>query len=431
MTSGARATPDRDPARAPRPVVVTGVGVLSPLGDSPEALHRALCRGESALAPVERLPAGELPCRLGAEVAPFDPVAYLGEGNFRPLDRTGLLAVVASQLALAAAGWDADARRERQVGLVLGTMYGSAHTISEFDRRALTAGPNYVKPFDFANSVINAAAGQAAIWHGLPGVNATLAGGFAAGLHALAYAADLVASGRSEAVVAGGADELCLESYLGFARAGALCGSNGSGAEPRPVPFDARRNGLAPAEGAALLVLEGVESARRRGRPALARVLGYGAAFDPSRGRDGASAAAAVARAVAGALEAAGLAPAAVDCWSAGADGGPELDAREAAGVAAALGERARDLPVAAVKSMLGEALGASGALQAAALVETLRTGELPGVAGLETTDPDFPLPAVRRESRELAAPRVGLATALDRHGGAQALLLAAPEAAG
>ncbi len=418
----------------PRAVVVTGVGVLSPLGDSSEAVHRALCRGESAVAPVDSLPlteGGELPCRLGAPVPAFDPAAYLGEGNFRPLDRTGRLAAVASQLALAAAGWDAEARRERQVGLALGTMYGSAHTISEFDCRALTAGPNYVKPFDFANSVINAAAGQAAIWHGLPGINATLAGGFAAGLQALAYAADQVASGRSEAIVAGGADELCFETYLGFARAGALCGSDGSGGEPRPVPFDARRNGLAPAEGAALLVLEAEGSARRRGRPPLARVLGCGAAFDPSRGRDGDSASAAVARAVRGALEAAGLPPEAVDCWSAGADGLVGLDAREAAGVAAALGARARDLPGTAVKSMLGEALGASGALQAAALVETLRTGELPGVAGLEGTDPGFPLPAVRRETRTLDAPHVGLATALDRHGGAQAVLFGAPEATG
>ncbi len=420
-----------NPGAAALPVVVTGLGVLSPLGDSAEKLHGALCRGERALATVESLPAEELPCRLGAQLAPFDPVAYLGEGNFRPLDRTGLFAVVAAQLALAAAGWEAEARRERLVGLVLGTMYGSAHTISEFDRRALTAGPNYVKPFDFANSVINAAAGQAAIWHGLPGVNATVAGGLAAGLHALSYAADLVATGRSEAVLAGGADELCLESYLGFARAGALCGSNGGGAEPRPVPFDAQRNGLAPAEGAALLVLESEASARRRGRPVLARVLGSGAAFDPSRGRDGASASRAVARAVTAALEAAHLAPAAVDCWSAGADGGVELDAREAAGVAAALGERARELPVTAVKSMLGEALGASGAFQAASLVEILATGRLPGVAGLEATEPGFPLPAVRRECRELTAHRVGLATALDRHGAAQAVLLGGPEAGG
>ncbi len=419
-------------AGAERPVVVTGLGVLSPLGDSPQAFHRALCRGESAVAALEDLPAAELPCRLGARVPPFEPAAYLGEGNFRPLDRTGLLAVVAAHLALGASGWDADARRERTVGLVLGTMYGSAHTISEFDRRALTAGPNYVKPFDFANSVINAAAGQAAIWHGLPGVNATLAGGLTAGLSALAYGADQVGSGRVEAVLAGGADELCFESYLGFARAGALCGSGGDGTEPRPVPFDARRNGLAPAEGAAFLVLEAEESALRRvRRPPLARVLGHGAAFDPSRGRDGASASRAVARAVERALDAADLAPESVDCWSAGADGSVERDAWEAAGVATALGERAGDLPLTAVKSMLGEALGASGALQGAALVETLRTGDLPGVAGLERPDPGFPFPAVRAESSHLAAPRVGLATALDRHGATQALLLGSFEAAG
>jgi len=411
-----------------RDVVVTGVGVLSPLSDAPAALHAALCRGESGLAPIEEIETGGVACPLAGQVRGFSPAAYLGEGNFRPLDRTGRLATAAAALALAASGHDPDDPREW--GLVLGTMFGSVRTIAEFDRRALTAGPNYVKPFDFANSVINAAAGQVAIWHGLRGVNATVSGGAVAGLQALALAADLVAAGGAEVLLAGGADELSFESLVGFDRCGLLCGSNGHAGDPHPVPFDARRNGFAPAEGAALLVLETAEDAAARGVPVLGRVLGSGAAFDPSRGRDAASGAAAVARAVRGALAAAGLAPGAVDCLAAGGSGSRALDSREAAGVAEALGERAATLPVAAVKSMVGEALGASGAFQAATLLETFRTGELPGVAGLEELDPGCPLAAVRREATALEA-GVGLATAVDRHGGAHALLLGAPTRSG
>ncbi|HEX2253252.1 MAG TPA: beta-ketoacyl synthase N-terminal-like domain-containing protein, partial [Thermoanaerobaculia bacterium] len=267
---------------APRrsaPVAITGAGVVSPLGDRPELVFDALCRGESSLAPVTAFDPEGLPSRLAGEVRDFEPRRYLGDGNLRPLDRTGRLAAAAATLALGDAGWDAEARRGAEVGLALGTMFGSVHTISEFDRRALTAGPNYAKPMDFANSVINAAAGQTAIWHDLRGVNSTLSGGTTGGLAALAYGAGLVAAGRADAVLAGGADEVCFESFQGFARAGLTAGSaatNGGGrpgavgSREHPVPLDADRNGFAPAEAAALLVLESPESARRRGARVLA-----------------------------------------------------------------------------------------------------------------------------------------------------------------
>jgi 3-oxoacyl-[acyl-carrier-protein] synthase II len=410
---------------AARRVVVTGAGVVSPLGDSPAALHGALCRGETGLAPLAAFAADGLPCRRAGEVRDFDPARYLGEANFRPLDRTGRLAVVAAGLALDAAGLPAERRAASDVGLALGTMFGSVHTISEFDRRALTAGPNYVKPFDFANSVINAAAGQTAIWHDLAGVNSTLGGGPTAGLEALAYAAGLVASGRVEAILAGGADELCFESFYGFARAGLLCGAGPgaeAGGEERPVPFDARRNGFALGEGAALLRLESEASAAARGVPVLATLRGWGSAYDPSRGRDEASAARAVERAVRAALGAAAVAPEEVDALIASASGSVAGDRREAAGVAAALSEAA-GLPATAIKSMVGEGLGAGGALQAVTLLEAMRTGLLPGVRGLETPEPGLALPGVAAATRAVAV-QVGLLTALDFDGAAAALVV-------
>ncbi|HEX6201360.1 MAG TPA: beta-ketoacyl synthase N-terminal-like domain-containing protein, partial [Thermoanaerobaculia bacterium] len=364
--------------------------------------------------------------------AGFAEAAHFGDRNFRPLDRTGRLAAAAAGLALADAGWPASGRDEVaagiELGLVLGTTFGSVHTISEFDRRALTAGPNYVKPLDFANSVINAAAGQTAIWHDLRGVNSTLSGGPSVGLTALAYAADLVATGRADVLLAGGAEELCYESFLGYARTGRTAGAGGG--TPCAVPFDARRNGFAPGEGAALLVLEAEEVARARGARVLAVVAGHGSAFDPSRGRDDAPGETAVARAVAAALADAGRAAGDLAAVSASADGSPAGDRREARGLAAALGAAAGELPVTSVKGALGEPLGAGGAFQAAALVATLGDGRLPGIAGLGEPEAGLGLGGLSAETRRVDRPWV-LASALDLDGNARALVVARPAGEG
>src|SRR5262249_12447237 len=160
------------------------------------------------------------------------------------LDRTSQLVTAAARLALDDSGWTRELRSSVEVGLVLGTMFCGVHTIGEFDRRAVTAGPAYASPLDFANTVINAAAGHTAIWHNLRGVNSTIAGGSASGLQALAHAADLISNGRASVVLAGGVEELCFESFCGFHHAGMLCGSNCKPGE-FPIPFDARRNGFA------------------------------------------------------------------------------------------------------------------------------------------------------------------------------------------
>jgi len=423
----------------PRPaVVVTGLGVVTPVGATVPAVWDALAAGRSGISKITTFDTTALPCRHGGEIAGFDPRDTLGQANFRPLDRTGRLATVAAALALADASWGgaerADDPEAPEIGLALGTMFGSVHTISEFDRRALVAGPKYAKPLDFANSVINAAAGQAAIWHRLTGVNGTISGGTTAGVQAIAYAADLVAAGRVDAVLAGGADELCFESFLGFVRDGwtAVSGDGpgvGAGTEAgiepgTAVPFHARRRGFLPGEGAALLALETEASARARGARVLAEIRGHATAFDPSRGRDPERSAATIERVVRTALDSAGADPDGVACLSASASGRPAGDRAEAAGVAAALGERAKSLPVTAIKGTLGEALGASGALQAVAALGGLARGELPGIPGLDATDDAFPLPLAGPEARPLDRGGAALVTAVGLDGNVSALVL-------
>lgn len=411
-------------------VVITGIGLLSPLGDRPEQFHDALCAGRSALGPIESFDTDPVPNAQAAEFADFDGRNYI-EGNLRPLDRASMLSISAATLALADAGLDpraggseataADGSAEHGSAnsLVLGTMFGSIHTISEFDRRGLVAGPAYVKPLVFANTVINAAAGQAAIRLGLNGINSTLAGG-ASGLQALGYAADLVRSGRTQVALAGGLEELSLEALIGFRRAGRLAGSDDRA--PQSVPYDVGRNGFSLGEGAALLVLETEENAQARGAQVRGVLRGFGQAFDPTRGASAESASAAMARAVALALDDGDLSAEAIGCVFASGNGSTS-DLHEGRALAESLlGSR---VPVSAIKSMTGETLGGSGAQQAVAALGALEHGQVPGIKGL--AQPEAALAALDLSPlvRSPEGP-AALITALSLDGAAAALLLTA-----
>ncbi len=413
---------------------ITGIGVLSALGDEPEAVHRSLCAGEHARRPLidELLP--DLGDAVTAPLPEFDAAHYLGaDANLRPLDGTGRRMAAAVTLALRASGWTEADCAARPVGLVVGTMFAGMRTIAEFDRRAIEAGPQYVLPLDFANTVFNAAAGQAAIRYQLTGPNVTFGGGQVAALQALGYAADLLRSGQAAAVLAGGVDELSREALRAFARAGLLSG--GKGADGCPVPFDHRRDGCALGEGAVFFMLEPIDQALQRGATVLAEILASASAWAPMQpmpsvegesdrrlGDDLDEVAEALARTIAQTFSRAGEPLAKLDAWSASASGAIGLDRTEARGFVNAMGEGAREVAVTAVKGAFGETLGAAGALQVAALLGAMASGRLPGVAGFTPGGPDlgFELsPADREVDLQL-----GLATAVGLDGAVEALLL-------
>lgn len=370
-------------------VVITGMGIISSLGDSPSELHASLCQGRSGIKSIELFNTEGLGSSLGAEIESFDAKKYLGGRNLRPLDRTSRLVASAAQLALDDSGLTDATRNTVEVGLVLGTMFCSVRTISEFDRRALEAGPAYASPMDFSNTVINAAAGQTAILHKLRGINSTISG-TTSSLQAIAYATDIIRTGGAQVILAGGTDELCFESFLGFDRAGLLCRSDNA-AGGFPVPFDARRNGTVLGEGAALLVLESADFARERGANVMAEITGHGASYDCSRGTNDTEAAEAVGLSIRQALNDAFILPHEIDCLSASANGSLAGDRHEAQGAVLGLDGQTRGLQVTAIKSMLGETLGASGSAQAIAMVETMRDGVLPGIRNLQEIESDFP----------------------------------------
>jgi 3-oxoacyl-[acyl-carrier-protein] synthase II len=397
-------------------VVITGTGLICSLGDRADRIHAALSAGTTAFGP-SSIFGDRVGAHRVAEVSGFAPRDYLGGRNLRPLDRTGQLAAVAAQLALADSGWTGALLEKQDVGLVLGTTFGGVRTIAEFDRRAMREGPEYASPLDFANTVINAAAGGVAIWHKLRGINSTIAAGSVSGLHAIGYAAQLIRARRAWALLAGGAEELCFESYLGAARAGLLAPAGAGG----PAPYDRERQGYVPGEGAGFLVLESADAAAARGARILGRVEAFSAAYDSRRFMDTSTGENALTHVIARVLAAAPD----VGAVMASGSGSPTLDAREAAALRAALGASGVRPPVTTMKGHAGEALGASGALQAIIALEAIRCRSLPGIAGLRQPDAGADLDFVTGAPRPIATPRA-LLTAVAREGNCCALTLSA-----
>jgi len=282
-------------------------------------------------------------------------------------------------------------------GLVLGTMYGGLHTITEFDRNAMVAGPKYAKPMDFANTVLNAASGQTALWHKLTGVNATLSCGSASAIAALSYAAERVRLGQAPCLLAGGAEELSFPSLHAFHYARKL--------SPHAVtrPFDPG-SGLILSEGAALVMLEPATTRRNM----LAQVLGSASGYLGTRPHDR------LTNTIRTALDDAQLDPAQLDFAIAAANGG-ERDQLEWDALQTCIGRR----PIVASKAVHGEALGASGGFQTCLCLAIFRYGVMPAVLSS---------PGEALENVSDRSPRTALITAIGQAGEVYCLILAHPD---
>jgi|ERR1700704_1783257 len=404
-------------------VLITGVGLISSLGESSALFHKQLCEGRNGLGQIAEFVPQGFESQPGGKVLSFVPEVHLQGKPLRPLDRTGRLVASAAKLALENSGWTTQAWADHDVGLVLGTMFGSMHTISQFDRQALTGGPSSASPLDFANTVINSAAGQTAIWHKLRGINSTTATGATSGLMAIGCAADLVRYGRQTAVLVGGADEFCFEAFCGFERAGLLCGP--AGKQGYPIPFDGRRTGLALAEAATGLMLEDSESAQARGATVLGEIRGHANAYNPKWHIPGHEPDAII-RAIRGAIDEARLSPADISCISASANGSVAGDRDEAAAIKAVFNGQSHRVPITAIKAMVGETLGAAGALQVIDLLEAMQDRVLPPIANLEHVDPALPNLHFCRTPQVMDG-HVGLINAVGFDGHACSLIVSRP----
>jgi 3-oxoacyl-(acyl-carrier-protein) synthase len=325
-------------------VVITGIGAVTPYGVGSGALGTGFSNGLTALSDSAGSLRGSIP--------DFDFKDHLGQRGLRGIDRVGRLTLLACQEALGAAGLEATAD---DVGVVLGTAFSGLSSITGFFWECLTEGPRMVTASNFGNIVMNAAASQVALRHGFTALNATLTAGGASGVDALAWGRDLLTAGRARSVLAGGVDVLSPDVLAIMAAQGLLS------------------TGFVPGEAAVMMVLEREDDARARGARVLARLAGHMSAYDPGRLLGAAPDAAIARRVMAGALAQAGSSPADLDLVLTNAPADTALDAAEATALAALL----PGVPTLAPKALVGDTLGAAGALSAA--VATLRLAESGG----------------------------------------------------
>ena len=397
-------------------VVITGIGVLSPVGIGRQVYWEALFRGKTGFKAISLFDTAPYKVRIAGEISDFDPVSFLGKKGLRTLDRSTRLLSSAAKLAIDDAHLHINDEDTNSIGVSIGTTFGSLHSISQFDREGLIEGPKYVNPSHFPNTVINSPASQVSIRFKIKGFNTTISTGFCAGLDAVIYASDFIRLNRADVVLAGGVEELCEETFLGFHNLGYLSGVNGS--EPICCPFDARRNGIILSEGAAVLVLEDLEHALRRGAEILATVKGYGNSFDPSppfnsplgkggyRGVKGSKDGFPVEviglkNAITIALKDASLSPENIDYISCSANSTKGLDSMETRVIKEIFGAHAFNIPVSSIKSMVGESFSASGALSLAAAVGAIKNGFIPPTVNYKEKDPECDLDYVPNKARQ------------------------------
>jgi 3-oxoacyl-[acyl-carrier-protein] synthase II len=402
-------------------VVITGIGVLSPIGIGRDVYWQALSRGDKGCRPITLFDAAPYAVRLAGEIAGFDPMEYLGKKGLRELDRSARLACSAAKLALDDSGLAITDVNTSAIGVSLGTTFGSLHSISQFDRSGLIDGPRFVNPSHFPNTVINSPASQISIRFNIKGFNTTISTGFCAGLDAISYAADFIRQGRADVVLAGGVEELCEETFLLFHTLGYLSGM--SGGEPVSRPFDAARDGFILSEGAAILLLEDEQHAVNRGAEILAVVLGAGNAFDPESDSSFDRAGKGLKTAIELALDDAHSRPEDLEYVCACANGTKGLDRMETRVLKEVLGGHAFRVPVSAIKSMIGESFSGSGALMLSAAVGAIRNGIIPPTVNHHRPDPQCDLDSVPNSARQWPVGRV-LVTAADPYGQNAAVIL-------
>ena len=404
-----------------RRVVITGIGVLSCIGTGREQYWDALSQGKTGFSPITLFDTSSCPVRTAGEIRDFDPVVYLGKKGLRDLDRSARLVCSAAKLAIDDACFQVTDDNSRSIGVSVGTTFGSLHSISQFDRAGLLEGPRYVNPSHFPNTVLNSPASRVSIRFNIKGFNTTISTGFCASLDALSYAADFIQLRRAKAVLAGGVEEFCEETFRGFSELGCLSG--GDSTEPLCCPFDMRRNGTLLSEGASVAFLEDGEHAAQRGATILAEVLGYGSSFDPEAEKNFAHRGNGLRRAITQALNEAAVAPANIHYVSSCANSTRGLDRIETRVIKEVFGDRAFRLPVSSIKSMVGESFSASGALSVASAVGALQRGLIPPTMNYREKDPECDLDYVPNEAREEKVKKV-LVTALDPYGQNTALVL-------
>jgi len=392
-------------------VVVTGMGLVTPLGVGVSRVWKALSEGCSGITAVTRFDVSDLPAKIAGMVPEglardghFEADAYMPPKEQRRVDRFIRYAIAAADEALQDAGWKPQTEEQRQrTGTMIASGVGGFPAMIDGQDVLTNQGPRRISPFLIPSFLVNLAAGQISIRHGLKGLIGAPVTACAAGAQAVGDALRAIRSGEADVVVAGGA-EACINrlSLAGFAAARALSTARNDKPAEASRPFDSDRDGFVMGEGAGVLVLESLEHARSRGARILAEVLGYGASADAhhitSPPKDGAGAQ----QAMNMALRHAGISPDAVDYINAHSTATGMGDLAEINAVRAVFGNAVAKLSMSSTKSAIGHLLGAAGAVEAIFSVLAMVKGVVPPTLNLENPDPECSgIDLVAREAKE------------------------------
>lgn len=379
-------------------IVITGVGVISPIGIGKDQYWESLERGISKFKPITLFDASDLKVKIAGEITEFNPKEILGKKGLIDLDRATALLLSTTKFALEDAKLEINKSNSKKTGISIGTTFGSLNSLSEFDRESLEEGPNFVNPSRFPNTVINSPASRTAIRYSVKGPNSTLSTGFCASIDAVEYAVFCINSNRAERMISGAVEEMCIQTFIGFYKLGYLSGLNDD--EPKSCPFDKRREGIIFSEGSAVFILEELDSALTRKAHIYAEVLGIGSNFDPFRLDKFNPKGTGIIEAMKLALENANLKPKDIDCIFANANSTKDADLVETKAIKEVFGNLAGRIPVTAIKSMIGESFGASGSMALAAALASIEKDFIPPTVNLEEKDKECDLDYVPNNVR-------------------------------
>lgn len=385
-----------------RRVVVTGIGLVSPVGIGTQANWDALCNGVGGIGPITRFDASAFATRFAGEVKDFDPLRWIEKKELKKMDIFIQFAIAASQFAMDDAKLQVTPDVAARVGVFIASGIGGFTTIEREHKALLEGGPRKISPFFIPSAIINLAAGQVSIRFGAKGPNSSTCTACTASAHAVGDAWEIIRRGAADAMIAGGSEAaICAMGVGGFGALRALSTRNDDPAHASR-PFDKDRDGFVLGEGAGVLVLEELEFARRRGAPIYAEMVGYGMSGDafhitaPTEDGDGAY------RVMRAALESAGIAPEEVDYINAHGTSTPHNDRIETIAIKRAFGDHAYKLAVSSTKSMTGHLLGAAGGLEAGISVLAVHHGKVPPTINLEHPDEGLDLDYVPNQARHL-----------------------------
>jgi 3-oxoacyl-[acyl-carrier-protein] synthase II len=387
-----------------RRVVVTGLGLVSPLGTGLEKNWQALIAGRSGIRKIDRFPnIDAFASRIAGQVPDFRAEDFIEPKEIKKMDLFIQYSVAAASMAAEDGSFKVDPEDAENVGVIIGVGLCGIDTIEATERAYLDGGPRKISPFFIPKVISNLAPGQIAIRHGAKGVNWTPTSACASGTHAIGEAYHLIRRGLQDAVIAGGAESAITPLGVGgFASMKALSTRNDE-PERASRPFDKERDGFIIAEGSGVLILEERDRALKRGGKIYAEVIGYGANGDAYHITAPAPEGEGAARCMRLALKDAGIAPTDVDYINAHGTSTEYNDANETQAIKKVFGEQAFKLAVSSTKSMTGHLLGAAGAVEGVFSVLTLQHGIIPPTINYENPDPECDLDYVPNQARRAA----------------------------